>query len=207
MANITTVEEKTYRYKVFQFLNHSANSVFYGIATLAAFFYTLVGVKLLNEKELVEVGTTANSLLLTLCGILVGFIWWLHAKNRQTYKPLLSSLLTDEEGLQVGEEKLFTNQTRLFKTIALFKHTNIEKLRRYRLYSLIANIMLGTTMLYIINNYTDATLLGVPTLTAYIVAGTVFVVGIFFSFFTSAAIAKQYDRIVSHMEFDIIVGE
>lgn len=207
MAEKVNVEEQKYRYNVFRFLNYSANSVFYGVATIAAYLFTLVGIKILNDKNIVDSDTSQTTLILILAGIIIGLLWWLHSRNKYEYKDILSALLNEEVGLQIGEDKFFTKQNKLLTTVSGFKKLNIEKLRNIRLYALIVNILFGSTMLYIMMNYTDEYIFSIPTASAYIIGGVIFGLGVLFSFVSTGSINKSFDRTVSQMQYDFIMND
>ena len=132
--------DKEFDIFIYQFLNHSSNSMFYGVLAVGLFISAILLSKALTVTEHLPT-IIINGIVLTL-SVIVGLLWWRWAVNRQDYKMYVQAmLLAQKEDKEYIEKADF-----IVEVIKSYKKQSIEKFRTMRLYfGLLTSIYLVLT--------------------------------------------------------------
>lgn len=143
-----TPTEHSFDLLVFKFLNHSSNSIFYGITAVG-----MLCAAIINTATLQQIGTLPASTVIffaILMSTAGGLLWWQQSVNRMDYKEDLNLLLDKEKG-KSSEEKA----AKIMDAIRVYKTTSLEKIRTLRLgfallstaYIVLISLTVGTSLI------------------------------------------------------------
>lgn len=179
--------DKEFDIFIYQFLNHSSNSMFYGVLAVGLFISTIFLSKALTVTEALPT-IAINSIILALA-VVVGLLWWRWAVNREDYKMYAQAmLLAQKEDKEYIEKADF-----IIEVVKSYKKQSIEKFRTIRLYfGLLTSIYFVLTTFAYGNALFDTSIniFDSENILYLIIGGGSLVISVFLSF----VIKSQYNK-------------